>query len=77
MVSVPLSQNLCLGRRDTTKTQRDSYRDTLGTRQLKRALFNELHRDGQWDAGETVLSEGCINLLRLLGQRRVRRKGSQ
>jgi len=65
---VPLSQALCPGRQDTTQTERDSHRDTLGVEQTKRALFNKLHRDGERDTGGTVLSEWSLIPFRRMGR---------
>lgn len=77
MAAVPLSHALCLGRRDTPQTERDRHRDALGIERPKGTLFNKLQRDGERDTSETVLSERCLSLFRVVGQCRVRRMGSQ
>jgi hypothetical protein len=65
---VPLFLALCPGRQDTTQTERDSHRDTLGVEQTKRPLFNKLHRDVDRDKGGTVLSEWCLIPFRPMGR---------
>lgn len=67
-VTVPLSQTLGLGRRDTSTSARDSQSDKRGTDEPKRSGFSSLQRDTEWDSERTGRSEACPRAARQLGQ---------